>query len=169
MTIDPSILKQSIAADLARIIDERVIAQITPLLVEPHPEMRLWDYGPVDRYTCWIVLKDENTMTAIAYAEHGFSNMWGILLIGDLDDPKTSMGMDSGWFLSFADAYFDSGIPASLPIWRVFERAQSEDWPGMPITDADGWRDMWDYAKSLQQQHPNKRFAVSHTALRDTE
>ena len=89
------------------------------VLVEPHVVLRGWDYGtPGQQYPCWIVLNDSGHSGAvIAYCEFGFGPrcLWG--LVGSSDAPADSqMGMGSGWFPSFLNAYFESFAAPELPI-----------------------------------------------------
>jgi hypothetical protein len=44
--------------------------------------------------------------------------------------------MDSGWFTSLLNAYFESFASAELPIWRVFKETSS--WPGEPVSGTPG-------------------------------
>ena len=77
-------------------------------LVDPRLEQRGWDYGDDGQtFQCWIGVEDRVSNTAIAYCEHGFGPEypWGLLF---LDGEPSSMGMDSGWFVSLGEAVRDS-------------------------------------------------------------
>lgn len=66
-----------------------------------------------------------------------------------------SMGMDSGWFEHFLDAYFESPASADLPIWRVF---QGHAFPGTPISEEGGWEETWAKVMRLREEQPGQRF-----------
>jgi hypothetical protein len=119
MMVDAESLKLLIEAELARVYDARVVSHIRAMLREPHAIMRSWDYGPPgQQYLCWMVLNDTITGAEVGYCEDGFGPEcpWGLVSSGE----DKSMGMDSGWFPDFIDAYFDSFACTTLPIWRVF-------------------------------------------------
>jgi hypothetical protein len=59
---------------------------------------------------------------------------WGLLFLEGTD--HMSMGMDSGWFEHFLEAYFESQASSEVPIWRVFQH-QGTDFPGKAITAED--------------------------------
>lgn len=83
----------------------------------PEQHERNWDYGKAgEKYPCWTVLNDEGFDTAVVYSEHGHGpgNPWGLV---SLSDPW--FGMDSGWFLRLEDAFVDSHMASSLPIWDL--------------------------------------------------
>jgi hypothetical protein len=86
------------------------------------PRLGLW--YPGQQYPCWIVLNDSGHSGAvIAYCEFGFGPKcpWG--LVGSGDAPADSqMGMGSGWFASFLNAYFESFAAPELPIWKVYRQ-----------------------------------------------
>ena len=123
MSISPEQLKKFIEAELNAVSDERVLNHIRTLLVEPEATMREWDYGDAGtKYKCWSVLNEEDGKGGIAYFENGFGpeNPWGLVWLPH-SGKSLSMGMNSGWFSSFLDAYFDAAASA-LPIWRMFIR-----------------------------------------------
>ena len=73
-------------------------------LIEPRCEKREWDYGEQGQaYPCWICLEDQDSNSAVAYCAEGFgpADPWGLLF---LNGKHTSMGMDSGWFISLEQA-----------------------------------------------------------------
>ncbi len=89
--------------------DARVTAHVRRLLVPPSPVMRGWDYGTEDEaYPCWSVLEHNASNTGIAYCESGFgpSFPWGLVFFTGTEN--MSIGMDSGWFQCFLEAYLDA-------------------------------------------------------------
>ena len=95
-------------AQIDRIDQPELVACIEHHLVPPRLENRAWDYGAEGQtFPCWICLEDGPSNTAIAYCEQGFgpADPWGLIFI---DGEHTSMGMDSGWFLTLEDAVRDS-------------------------------------------------------------
>src|SRR6266511_270489 len=111
MQVDAEKLSELVKRELAGVSDARVVEHIRGLLVSPNILLREWDYGPPgQQYPCWIVLNDtEGSDTAIGYCEYGFGPRcpWGLLYCGD-NPTNQSMGMDSGWFPTFLEAFFDS-------------------------------------------------------------
>jgi hypothetical protein len=72
MSITPTRLKEMIEAELAKLKDERVLAHIPPLLIEPAVVKRNWDYGePGQQFPCWTVLEHTPSNTGVAYAKAG--------------------------------------------------------------------------------------------------
>jgi len=88
------------------------------MLVEPYVALCQWDYGEQGQQYPWIVLTDR--YPTIAYSEYGFGprSCWGLLCAPDRG--CQSMGMDSGWFTTFLDAFFESMACIDLPIWKAF-------------------------------------------------
>jgi hypothetical protein len=122
--------------------------------------MRPWDYGtPGEAYQCWLVLADRSSNAGITYCESGFgpATPWGLVSV---QGRYTSMGMDSGWFKYFLDAYFESAPSIDLPIWRVFEGG----FPGTPITDEDTWDATWAVVMRLRSERPQLRFNCGQSA-----
>jgi hypothetical protein len=70
-----------------------------------------------------------------------------------------SMGMDSSWFDSFLDAYFESQASLKLPIWRVFEGG----YPGTAITDEGTWDATWAEIRRLRNEKPQLRFNIGQS------
>src|SRR5260221_7478632 len=121
-------------------------------------EERGWDYGaPGESYPCWLLLAHRPSNTAIAYCEFGFgpATPWGLLFLEGTQ--HMSMGMDSGWFDCFLDAYFDSKASAELPIWRVF-RHHGNDFPGIPITEEGSWDATWAEVMRLRAEQSSFRY-----------
>ena len=142
--------------ELHRLDDPRVVDHVRSLLVPPQVQMRPWDYGAAnDTYPCWLAFAHRPSNTGIAYCEFGFgpAHPWGLLFLEG--SAHMSMGMDSGWFEHFLDAYFDSPASADLPIWRVF---QGHDFPGSPISGESGWEETWAKVMRLREEQPDQRF-----------
>lgn len=153
MNIDAQHLGEVIRRELNALSDRRIVDHIQSLLVPPRLEMRAWDYGTAGvMYPCWIVLEHRASNTAIAYCAQGFGPVqpWGLLF---LTGAHQSMGMDSGWFSLFLDAYFESHAPADLPIWRVFRHARGK-FPGEPISDEAEWDTTWEKVHQLRREQP---------------
>ena len=158
ITITAEFLIARIEEELATLNDCRVIAQIRGLMVAPAPQMRAWDYGAVgDAYPCWLVLAQKSQNTGIAYCESGFGPRmpWGLLSLEGTEN--MSMGMDSGWFDRFLDAYFESPVSSELPIWRVF-RHEGHDFLGAPVTEEETWDATWAKVMRLRSEQPDVRF-----------
>jgi hypothetical protein len=65
MPIDAKNLKILIEGELATLSDDRVIAHIRSMLIEPYVLLRYWDYGePGQQYPCWMVLRTLRTISA---------------------------------------------------------------------------------------------------------
>jgi hypothetical protein len=160
MPISAEILKALIESELATVSDARVIVHIRGMLVEPHSVLRLWDYGePGQQHPCWTVLS-EHSGGEIAYCEHGFGprNPWGLVSSGC---EHQSMGMDSGWFTTFLDAFFESTACVELPIWRVFR--EEFDGTGIPVTKEGGWKATWNNIDDLRSSDPTSRYHCGHS------
>ena len=170
MPIDAKNLKILIEGELATLSDDRVIAHIRSMLIEPYVLLRYWDYGePGQQYPCWMVLRDDHSGGEVAYCEYGFGPRcpWGLVSSGS--EPKyQSMGMDSGWFTSFLDAFFDSFACLELPIWRVFRT--EPDGTRTAVTDEGAWEPTWSLITIFgAATRPNATIAVmaSITACAD--
>jgi hypothetical protein len=155
MQINAKRLSELIEQELANVSDTRIVRHIRGLLVIPKIEFRDWDYcSPGQQYPCWIVLSDaENSNTAIGYCEYGFGPRcpWGLLYCGD--DPKhQSMGMDTGWFPTFLEAFFGSFAAVPLPVWRVFRVA--DDGIPTPLTDEGTWEATCERTLELRSADP---------------
>ena len=153
MALTPDILKALVEDELARMADARVTNHIRSLLIQPKPALRDWDYGEKgQQYVCWTVLEDRASKTGIAYCESGFgpSAPWGIIWLED-----SSIGMDSGWFTTFLQAYFES-VAALLPIWRVFKTDPSG--ARLPITPEGGWDETWKLVMRHREEDSASRY-----------
>ncbi|HEV7693542.1 MAG TPA: hypothetical protein VGO52_22095 [Hyphomonadaceae bacterium] len=156
MALDAVVLKSLIAADLSKMPDERVLAHVRKHLVEPRPVLRDWDYGaPGEQFVCWSVFEHPPSNTGIAYCEQGFGPKmpWGLVF---LDGPHMSIGMDSGWFRTFLQAYFDSMAVSDLAIWRVYRTAGVG--APMPITAQGGWDETWSEVMRRRASDPSARY-----------
>ena len=157
MSVTASDLKTLIESELAAVSDPRVIQQIRKLLVEPYVELRNWDYGePGQQYPCWIVFRDMQSRTEIAYCEYGFGPRcpWGLVSSAD-EEQHRSMGMDSGWFTTFLDAFFESTACVELPIWRVIK--VEADGTRTHLTDENAWDATWRRIYKLRLDDPTGR------------
>ena len=156
------VLQALVERELANVRDDRVIGHVRSLLVPPKPEARPWDYGEAGQtFECWIVLAHTASGTAIAYCDEGFGpkTPWGLLWL-DSEGIKASMGMDSGWFRTFIDAFFESFASAELPIWRVVE--------GSPprlhfLSDEMSLEEASAKAEALSLSYPKRRVWVHHS------
>jgi hypothetical protein len=163
MAVDPATLKSLIERELEHLSDARVIEHMRDLLIEPEVVFRAWDYGkPGEQYPCWTVLRHAALKTGIAYCEYGFGPRcpWGLVGL-DEDEQRSSIGMDSGWYTSLLDAYFESLAATELPIWRVFKETSS--WPGKPVTEEGSWEATWERTEEYRKEDPASRYGVYHS------
>jgi hypothetical protein len=120
MTQDGPSIAHLIENELVAFADEDIIGFIRKHLIEPAPIMLGWDYGsPVEALVRgWSVFEDPIAGTRIVYCLHGFgpASPWGLV---SLKEQIPRMGMDSGWFTCFLDAFFDSFSSSRLPIYQV--------------------------------------------------
>jgi hypothetical protein len=164
MPVDADALKTLVDHELVLLSDARVTAHIRALLVEPKAVLCDWDYGkPGEQFLCWVVLSDADSNTGIAYCENGFGprNPWGLMWLGSGENERMSMGMDSGWFSTFLDAYFESAAAARLPIWRVTKIGSS----GIrePVTDENSWETTWERVAECRKADPTSRYGCDHS------
>ena len=162
MTATSQLIRNLVEAELSLISDVRIKSHIRGLLVEPQVIMRAWDYGrPDEAYPCWTVLDHPVSNSGIAYCESGFGprTPWGLIA---LSGPHMSIGMDSGWFASLADAYFESFAATDLPIWRVFKQESEETYPGAPLTAESDWNSTWEEVYRLRAADPLARYHCAH-------
>ncbi len=115
--------------------------------------LRDWDYGVEgEQYVCWDVLEHHASGTGIAYCESGFGprSPWGLVWLEH--SKNMSIGMDSGWFTTFLQAYFESAAAADLPIWRVFKT----DLSGVrfPMTSEGSWEETWKQVMEHRKEDP---------------
>jgi hypothetical protein len=163
MAITASILKRLVARELGGVEDPRVQRHIlSSLLVEPEAILRDWDYGrPGQKYVCWSVLNHERSNTGIAYCEDGFGpkHPWGLVQLSGTD--AMSMGMDSSWFGTFMEAYFESFAAADLPIWRVFKTSPQSG--RVPVSEEQDWDSVWKQIEVLRNEDPESAYDCGHT------
>jgi hypothetical protein len=148
--------------DLAKLRDPRVRASIHAYrLATPTPTRLAWDYGkPGETFDGWLVFADPVQRTGIAYCDHGFgpSSPWGLIAT---DETCPSMGMDSGWFRRFMDAYMDSFSATDVPIWRVV-RWTKGDSSREAITEELDWDEAWKIVHRLREEDPAHAYGCEH-------
>jgi len=160
--MDAGTLKALVDTELGRLSDLRVLGHVRKMLVEPKAVLRGWDYGEIgQKFPCWEVLNHAASNTGIAYCEYGFGPRcpWGLVWIGD-DESHRTIGMDSSWFASFWDAYFESLAATELDIWRVFK--ENGAFPRKPLTQEDSWAASWERAEDYRKKDPSSRYDVDH-------
>jgi hypothetical protein len=69
--------------------------------------------------------------------------------------------MDSGWFPTFVEAFFESQAATDLPIWRVFKQGPGP-YPGVALTGEDGWDSTWEKVYALRASDSSGRYHCSH-------
>lgn len=162
MTTSAAEVAAAIDEDLANLRDWRVRAGIMAFRVAPPAPIRLaWDYGqPGETFGGWLVFSDPRQRTGIAYCNQGFGpkNPWGLIATGET---CPSMGMDSGWFQRFMDAWFDSFSAADVPIWKVIRRSKDKSAREL-ITGELSWQEAWDIINRLRQEDPAHRYDCEH-------
>jgi hypothetical protein len=159
MSIEPQALSAMVESELALLTDSRVIQFAKSLLVAPTMIMRGWDYGREGQeYPCWNVLEHQPSNTGIAYCEHGFGprSPWGLVFL-TRDEARTSIGMDSSWFTTFLQAFFESQAATDLPIWRVFKSDPATK-ESHPISDEGGWDETWSKVMALRAADPANQY-----------
>lgn len=164
MPVTASVLKTLIENELAGVSDARVVQYIRGMLVEPHIVLRNWDYGePGQQYPCWTVLRDTQSGGGIAYCEYGFGPRcpWGLMWGLGHEERNRSMGMDSVWYPTFLDAFFESVAGVDLPIWKVI-RVEA-DGTRTPLTDEGAWDATWHRISELRTRDPAGRFECGHS------
>jgi hypothetical protein len=163
MSLTTRVLEALIESELARVSDARVVQHIRGMLVEPHIVPLNWDYGePGQQYSCWFVLQDPQSGGEIAYCEYGFGPRCPRGLVSSADEEhRRHMGMDSGWFTTFLDAFFDSFACVELPIWRIIK--VKADGTRTQLTDEDGWDATWRRISELRTHDPTGRYDCGHS------
>jgi hypothetical protein len=148
--------------DLANLRDPRVRAGIDAFRVVPPAAIRLtWDYGqPGEKFDGWLVFNDPGQRTGIAYCDQGFGpkNPWGLV---NTDEARPSMGMDSGWFPRFLDAYLDSFSATDLPIWKVVRRNKDRS-SREAITEELSWDEAWNIVYRSREDDPAHAYDCEH-------
>jgi hypothetical protein len=69
--------------------------------------------------------------------------------------------MDSGWYGSFMDAYFESCAATDLPIWRIIKTGPRTG--REPISAEQDWARAWEEIESLRRRDPESRYDCEHT------
>lgn len=106
-----------IDTELAALADPEVEKRVRAGLVQPRRITLDWDYGrPGQQFDGWVVFDHEaGSNTLIVYCEEGFGpkHPWGLVFACAVP----AMGMDSGWFPTFLQAFGDSfaALPLSQP------------------------------------------------------
>jgi len=126
--------------------------------------MRDWAYGePGQQYPCWTVFEHDASDTTIVYCESGFGPRcpWGLVWSGDEKRKYFPMGMDSGWYPRFLDAYFESFAATELPIWRVFRTDASGT--RELLTEEGSWEAAWQQVYARRGADPACRYDCDHS------
>jgi hypothetical protein len=163
MSITPTQIQVLVETELTMLNNSRVKSHIRQLLVEPTAVSREWDYGvPGQAYPCWTVLNHTESNTGIAYCEFGFGPRapWGLVKLSG--DSQMSIGMDSAWFESFLEAYFESMAAGDLPIWRVF-RQEGDSYPGTALTEESNWNSTWNEVYRRRVADSSSRYNCHHS------
>jgi hypothetical protein len=154
-------ISAAIDADLRNLRDPRVRAHIEAFRLPTPTPIRLgWDYGKADEaFDGWLVFDDREHHDGIAFCDQGFGprTPWGLINTGDA---YPRMGMDSGWFHRFMDAYFEAAASA-LPIWRVARRTQVDGEREL-VTEELAWDEAWKIVMRLREEDPARRYDVEH-------
>jgi hypothetical protein len=102
--VNQASMESLLSAELARIDDAPLHAELASTLVTPSCQMRDWDYGAEPtQYACWVVSRDDTADWCIVYCEQGFAESgspWGILSTSD-----QRMGPDALWHVSLEHAF----------------------------------------------------------------
>ncbi|MDJ0611928.1 MAG: hypothetical protein QNJ67_23350 [Kiloniellales bacterium] len=162
MVLDAYLVNRLVDSDLERVSEPRVLSHIRDLRVEPKEVMRLWDYGePGQRFPCWSVFEHKASNTGIAYCEEGFGpkHPWGLVFL-DGDESQRSIGVDTSWFETFLDAYFDSMASCDLAIWCVVKTDASG--AQRSLTKQGGWDETWEQVYLFREKDPGSRYDCEH-------
>lgn len=76
-------------------------------------------------------------------------------------DDRVSIGMDSGWYGMFMDAYFESFAATDLPIWRIFKTDPKTG--RVPISAEQEWAWAWKEIAGLRTRDPETNYDCDHT------
>ena len=163
MSISADNIIRLVDLEMSSLKDTRVSEFIRRYLVRPGEVLRDWDYGEADtRFPCWSVLNDEDSGTGIVYCEFGFGPEapWGLVrLNGDRD--QMSIGMDSGWFPSFLEAFYESFAATRLKIWRVFKIPEGEA-HGIAVSEESDWDEVWKILHTFRAEDKSSRYECRH-------
>ena len=117
MSTSPASVSALIKMELSVLADNAAKQVVLRGLVDPSPITLDWNYGtPGQQFEGWVVFDHETESdTLIVYCEHGFgpASPWG-LVFATAHDGRRPTGMDSGWFRSFMDAFWDSHAATPL-------------------------------------------------------
>ena len=163
MAVTPKQIQALVEAELSTLLDQHVVSHIRSLLVAPTAIMREWDYGePGQSHPCWSVLNHPRSNTGIAYCEFGFGprSPWGLVFLSGTS--HMSIGMDSAWYESFMEVYFESRAAAELCVWRAFKQ-EGNAYPGTPLTEESDWDSAWREVYRLRAADPSSRYHCSHS------
>jgi len=83
--------------------------------------------------------------------------------MGDDQGVRSSMGMDSGWFPTFMEAYFDSFASTALSIWHVFSVDGGA--PAQRLTEELSWTEAWKRCEDARQADRGSHFMVHHAIV----
>lgn len=169
VTILATRLLELVETEITKLGNTRIAAHVRALLVRPFPVIRDWDYGAdKEAYPCWSVLAHEASNTGIAYCESGFGprNPWGLVTLTGKEN--MSIGMDSGWFPCFLDAYFESRAASELPIWRVYQQ-QDDNFPVRALTVEGSWESTWLEVMRLRSTGTNHRYYCAQGIYRNKD
>ena len=72
-----------------------------------------------------------------------------------------SIGMDSGWYGMFMEAYFESFAAADLPIWRIFKTDPKTG--RIPISTEQEWARAWKEIEGLGMRDLESRYDCDHS------
>lgn len=154
--------KNALEAEVSLVQDRRVVDHIRSLLLpEPRPSKLAWAYGePQQTFDGWIFLQECGVPAGIAYCEDGFGPKapWGLVYTNE-DVPD--MGMDSGWYRAFMEAYFESAA-SELDIWRVVRRRRAGD-VAVYLSAELAWDTAWKEVMRLRQEDPSNRYDCEHS------
>lgn len=173
MDLNADIVRSLVEAELDRCHDIRVTDAIRARLVEPYVELRIWDYGPERFLPCWIVARDPDVRTILAYCDQGFGPRmpWGMLWMHDpslsLEDqpPHMSMGQDCSWYSSLIEVFLESWMATRLPIWRIF---RNRDPHMRPLTPEMSHDEASSVAKRMNEEDPASNYFSHHCIEIDT-
>lgn len=117
MQTTPANIVAQIDRELSLLTDDNVKQVVLHGRVDPRPITLDWDYGTAgQQFEGWVVFDHgAESDTLIVYCEHGFGPIspWGLVFATPQGGIR-SMGMDSGWFRSFMDAFWDSHAATPL-------------------------------------------------------
>lgn len=123
MAKTPDQVVATVNSELALITDQEILSSIKPLLVTPSKHSRILADPPAQhQYSCWTVVQDSASDTAIVYLEAPLipGACWALVSLSG-----RFLGDDSGWYRTLQDAFADSWAAASLPVWDLLRKSRS--------------------------------------------